>query len=227
MTLPVYSPDGMSLLLLAHITGGAGGVLFGYAAILLRKGGGPHRASGALFVVSMLVMGTFGALIGWLRDQPGNLFAGLFVAYLVLTGWNAARRRDGQVGRAEAAGMLLAVVMAGFGLWSGVTGVGSAAGAAGSFVFAGVALLAAAADWSVLRRRGLQGHRRLSRHLWRMSAALFMATGSFFLGQMDEIPAALRGPQLWALAFAPLVLMAFWMIRVRRGRPRKAVPAAA
>jgi uncharacterized membrane protein len=227
MTLPVYSPDGLSLLLLAHISGGAGGILFGYAAILLRKGGRLHRASGALFVASMLIMGTFGAMIGWLRDQPGNLFAGLFVAYLVLTGWMAARRRAGGTGHAEAAGFLLALLMAGYGVWSGVTGFGSAAGVTGSYVFAAVAGLAAAADWRAMRPGGLQGHRRLSRHLWRMSAALFMATGSFFLGQMDEIPVAFRGPHLWALAFAPLVLMAFWMFRVRRSWPRKAVPAAA
>lgn len=226
MTLPVYSPEGLSLLLLAHIAGGTGGIVFGYAAVFLRKGSPLHRASGKLFVGSMIVMGTFGALIGWLRDQPGNVFAGVFVAYLVLTAWVAGRRREGEIGGFERAAMLVALGLAALAFWSGVTGTGSAAGVIGSYVFGAVTLLAGAADWTVVRRRGLSGVNRISRHLWRMCAALFVATGSFFLGQMDEIPVALRGPHLWVLALAPLALLAFWMIRVRLGRPRKAVPAA-
>lgn len=226
MTLPVYSPEGLSLLLLAHIAGGTGGIVFGYAAVFLRKGSPLHRASGKLFVGSMIVMGSFGALIGWLRDQPGNVFAGVFVTYLVLTAWVAGRRREGEIGGFEPVAMLVALALAALGFWSGVMQTGSAAGVIGSYVFGAVALLAAAADWTVVRRRGLSGANRISRHLWRMCAALFIATGSFFLGQMDEIPVALRGPHLWVLALAPLALLAFWMIRVRLGRPRKAVPAA-
>ncbi|HYF22239.1 MAG TPA: hypothetical protein VD929_02470 [Caulobacteraceae bacterium] len=227
MTLPVYSPEGMSLLLLAHVAGGTGGIVFGYAAVFLRKGAPMHRACGALFVLSMLIMGLFGAIIGTLRDQPGNIFAGVFVAYLVLTAWAAARRGDGEVGRLETAAMAVAFGMAGLGFWGGVSGSGSAAGPTGSYVFGVVALLAALTDLKVVRRGGLAGTARISRHLWRMCAALFMATGSFFLGQMDEIPAALRGPHLWVLALAPLALLAFWMIRVRLGRSRNPVPAVA
>lgn len=226
MTLPVYSPEGLSLVLLAHIAGGAGGIVFGYAAVFLRKGSPPHRASGKLFVGSMLVMGTFGALIAGLRDQPGNVFAGVFVVYLVLTAWVAGRRREGEVGRFERVAMLLAFALAGLGFWGGAMAAGSPAAVTGSYIFGAVALLTAAADWTVIRRRGLSGVNRISRHLWRMCAALFVATGSFFLGQMDEIPVALRGPHLWVLALAPLALLVFWMIRVRLGRPRKAVPAA-
>jgi len=225
MTLPVYSPEGLSLLLLAHISGGTGALVFGYLAVFLRKGGRLHRLSGALFVVSMLIMGAFGALIGELRQQPGNVSAGLFVAYLVITAWVAARRRDGEAGRFESAALVLALALAATGVWRGVSEGG--ADATVSYVFAGVALLAAAADWTVLRQRGLSGEQRISRHLWRMCAALFIATGSFFLGQMDEIPAELRGPHLWVLALLPLALLVFWMIRVRLKRPRKAVPAVA
>jgi hypothetical protein len=49
-----------------------------------------------------------------------------------------------------------------------------------------------------------------------MGLALFIASASFFLGQPKVFPAPLRGsPILVALALAPLVLMIFWLLRVR------------
>jgi peptidoglycan/LPS O-acetylase OafA/YrhL len=84
------------------------------------------------------------------------------------------------------------------------------------FFLGGIALLASAGDFRVLRSRGIQGARRLARHLWRMCFAFFIATGSFFLGQADEIPEPLRfTPLLVILALAPLVIMLYWLWRVR------------
>ena len=49
-----------------------------------------------------------------------------------------------------------------------------------------------------------------------MCFAFFIATGSFFLGQQDVLPTAVRGsPILFVLAFAPFALMAVWLVRVR------------
>ena len=49
-----------------------------------------------------------------------------------------------------------------------------------------------------------------------MCFAFFIATGSFFLGQQDVLPQAVRGsPILFVLAFAPFAVMAFWLVRVR------------
>lgn len=54
------------------------------------------------------------------------------------------------------------------------------------------------------------------RHLWRMCFGLFIATGSFFLGQQQVFPAVLRGsPLLIVLAILPLVFLIFWLFRVR------------
>ncbi|HEX8622912.1 MAG TPA: hypothetical protein VF718_13175, partial [Allosphingosinicella sp.] len=40
--------------------------------------------------------------------------------------------------------------------------------------------------------------------------------GSFFLGQQDVLPEAVRGsPILFLLAFAPFGVMAFWLARLR------------
>src|SRR5256886_9587918 len=44
----------------------------------------------------------------------------------------------------------------------------------------------------------------------------FVATGSFFIGQMKFIPAPVRVvPLLFALGIAPLVVLLYWMCRVR------------
>ena len=52
-----------------------------------------------------------------------------------------------------------------------------------------------------------------------MCFALFIATGSFFLGQMKFIPEPIRiVPVISALAVAPLVILLYWMWRVRLRR---------
>lgn len=61
------------------------------------------------------------------------------------------------------------------------------------------------------------GPPRLVSHVRCMCGAFFIATGSFFLGQADEIPAALRVmPALTLLAFTPLMAMAYWVRRLKR-----------
>jgi len=83
-------------------------------------------------------------------------------------------------------------------------------------LFAGtIMLLAASGDLRALRAGGLRGPRRLARHLWRMCFGLFVATGWFFLGQMNFIPEPVRNvPLLLALAFAPIPFLIYWLWRV-------------
>jgi hypothetical protein len=83
------------------------------------------------------------------------------------------------------------------------------------FFFGGVALLAIAGDLRVMWIGGLQGAHRIARHLWRMCYSLFIASGSFFLGQAKVIPKPIRiFPVLTVLALLPLVLMLYWLARV-------------
>src|SRR5687768_9335419 len=84
------------------------------------------------------------------------------------------------------------------------------------FMFGLVALVAAVGDVRMIRAGGVQGSSRLVRHLWRMCWALWVAAASFFLGQADEFPAALRIPALLAVPpLTPLVVMLYWLWRVR------------
>jgi hypothetical protein len=66
-----------------------------------------------------------------------------------------------------------------------------------------------------------------------MCFGLFFATLSFFLGQQQVFPAFLRDSMfLTILAFLPLPVMIYWLIRVRFGNaykvqlPPTPVPAA-
>ena len=76
-----------------------------------------------------------------------------------------------------------------------------------------VVLLAAAGDGRMLVRGGVFGRQRISRHLWRMCFGLFIATGSFLAQRL--VIAFLGGPKILLLSALPLILMIFWLIRVR------------
>jgi hypothetical protein len=83
-------------------------------------------------------------------------------------------------------------------------------------VAAGLSALAGLSDIRAFLRRRLTPAQRISRHLWRMCFAFFIATGSFFLGQQDILPAAVRGsPILFLLGFAPFGVMVWWLVRIR------------
>ena len=68
----------------------------------------------------------------------------------------------------------------------------------------------------MILRRGVTGAQRIARHLWRLCFALFIAAGSFFLGQPQVFPVSLRGsPLLILVSVAPLGFLLFWLVRVR------------
>src|SRR6202035_3182289 len=76
--------------------------------------------------------------------------------------------------------------------------------------------VAVVGDVRMLLHRGISGTRRIARHLWRMCFALFIAASSIFLARPHLFPAVLRKTgALFLLSFLPLILMIFWLIRVR------------
>ena len=89
--------------------------------------------------------------------------------------------------------------------------------AAGLYFFsASLALLAAVGDVRMLVRGGISGTQRLGRHLWRMCYAQFVAAASIFLARQQLFPAFLQKTGvLIFLSFLPLLVMIFWLLRVR------------
>jgi hypothetical protein len=197
---------------------------------------GTHRASGNVFFVSMLIMGAAGSYLAFRKGQMNNVFGGLLTIYLVATAWRTARRREGETGLfdwgALLAGLAVGVVVVAFGVQVFRNPTSTKDGIpAGMYFFMGsVALLAAAGDPRMLLRGGLFGAQRIARHLWRMCFGLFIASGSLFLGQQQVFPAAIRKANVLPfLAVLPLLLMIFWLFRVRftKTYKRESLPSAA
>ncbi len=228
---PWWLHAGAALILFLHIAGGTIAMLAGAAALALRKGGRPHRLSGHIFFGSMLVMAAIGAIVSPLlspvEGDPRwfDSLAGAFAFYLAATGWATVRRKPGTTGRFEIAALLfvlsIAAAAAAFGSMAAGRPSGSIAGygASGYYVFATLFALAAALDLNMIMRGGLSGVPRLSRHVWRMCLALFIALGAFFFGQQRVMPELVQGSPLLAIPpFATLGLMVFWLLRLRLAR---------
>ena len=208
----------LGTLLAAHIAGGILAIVAGAVAVTASKGGRLHRLAGIWFLGSMLVLGATAAVLEPFRTpEPGSPLVGLVVCYFVLTSWVAARRRDGTTGWFEIGACVAALGIAAATLWGGITGASTTpVGQGPVFALAGIFLLAGLLDLNVILRKTMTAAQRLSRHLWRMCFAFFIATGSFFLGQQDVMPQAVRGsPLLFLLAFAPFAVMAYWLVRIR------------
>jgi hypothetical protein len=214
-------------LLFLHIAGGMVGLLSGTVAMLYRKGSGGHRLSGDVFVVSMMIMGACGSILALMKHQPDNFFGGLVTFYMVTTGWLTGRNRQQETGLLDWGALVFALMLGGSLLTLSVlVASGQAARQPGVpigmyFFLAAITLLAAAGDVRRLARGGISGAPRLARHLWRMCFGLFIATGSFFLGKQEFFPAALRKQYLLVpMAVFPLVMLIYWLVRVRARKNR-------
>jgi len=210
-----------SPLLPVHISAGVVGILSGSAAMSFRKGSPRHALAGKVFVIAMMTMSSSAVYLALTKHQMGNVLGGTFAFYLVTTAWLTARRGDGETSLFDW-GALLIPLLVGIGLW--ISGLQVVYGHARStdgipvgmhFFMGSVRLLAAAGDIRMLVRGGVFRAKRIVRHLWRMCFGLFVATGSFFLGQQQVFPAWLRKTNvLFVPALLPLVLLIFWLFRV-------------
>jgi len=210
-----------SPLLPVHISAGVVGILSGTAAMSFRKGSPRHALAGKIFVIAMMTMSSSAVYLAFMKHQMGNVLGGTFAFYLVTTAWLTAKRGDGETSLFDW-GTLLIPLLVGIGLW--ISGLRVVYGHVKStdgvpvgmhFFMGSVMLLAAAGDIRMLVRGGAFGAKRIVRHLWRMCFGLFVATGSFFLGQQQVFPTWLRGsPALFVPALLPLALLIFWLFRV-------------
>jgi hypothetical protein len=224
-----------NVILVLHIAGGSVGIVSGAVALFARKGERLHRVAGTTFFVSMLIMATIGATASPFLPVPSmpNVVAGVMTFYLVATGWIAVKRKGGRIGRFEKAGLGVALALVAAGVSFVVMARNSASGTIGNtppqayFVFILIGAIAAAGDVRMIVRGSISGSARIARHLWRMTAALTIASGSFFLGQQRVMPVFMRGsPWLFVPVLVPLVLMIFWLIRVRFKSRRRVTWAA-
>ena len=218
----------MTPLLIVHIGAGSLGILSGYAAVSVRKGERPHRALGTVFFLSMLTVSALAVYLALFvppthsGGAPPNasVSVGILTFYLAATAWMTVKRKEGGVGLFEKGAVIavfgVVVALLIFGLRAASIPTARPGSYVPYFVFASFAAFAAAMDLKVILRGGISGAQRIARHLWRMCFALFFAAAFFFLGQQGSLPRFMHGsPLLFIPALAPLVLMFFWLFRVR------------
>jgi hypothetical protein len=225
-----YSPT-----LVVHICAGSLGLLSGTAAMSFRKGSPRHVLAGKVFVASMLTMAVVAVYLAITRHQPNNIGGGILTFYLIGTAWLTARRRDGETSRLDLVALLIPLALGILNWMNGLKVVRSGASSldgvpVGMIFFMGsVCLLAAAGDVRMLVRGGVFGAKRIARHLWRMCFGLFIAAGSFFLGPSNRplrllstvglgqhlSPALFSTTLYLILTLLPLILLIFWLVRVR------------
>ena len=208
-------------ILAVHIGMGTLGVLSGAAALLFRKGGGPHRAVGTVFVLAMVLMAATASILETMKPEPGFLVVGgLMTIYYVTTAWMAGRRKDGESGVFEivafiaALPLAVAFALAAYALATGAMKVPNPFFPYVLCLLVGGTTLAAVGDLSVIWRRGLIGAQRIARHLWRMCFGLFIAVGSFAAQGGRVLPPALRSYVLLAAIIIVLTVMFYWLVRV-------------
>ena len=218
-----------TLAFVLHIGGGAVGLVSGTLAAFAPKGGRLHRAAGTVFVGAMTVMAAFAAVLGVVLPDLVNLFIAVFVFYLVASAWMTVRRKEGAVGLAERILTVIALcLLAPFAILSFQLAAGlpplfkSTVPLEGPvliaiYSFTSVLAIAAIGDLKVVVAGGISGAPRIARHLWRMCLGLTLATGSAFTnGFARFLPGPYHVPPAFFLPqFLPLVLLIFWMIRVR------------
>ncbi len=227
---PVALPLPTLIAFVLHIAGGTIGLVSGTVAIVAAKGSPLHRLAGNIFFASMMVMAGFAVYLAVVRPgQIVNLVIAIFAAYLIATAWLAAKRTNGTVGRGEkfafAAGLL---ILAPFAVLSFQLAfhlpllINSAIPLEGPvlialYSFTGIIAIAVVSDAIVLINGGITGPARIARHLWRMCLGLTLATGSAFTNGLPRLlPGPMHVPAAFFLPqFIPVVLLIFWMIRVR------------
>lgn len=215
------------VILPAHILAGGLALAFGYTALYAAKGATLHRKSGILFVYAMVTMSLSGAFIATVKASAMsvNAVAGLLTFYFVTTALLTVRPRAQAYSWIDRAAVLLVLTVSalafnfGFGLLRS-----GRPETIPVFIFGAVGMLAAAGDIRMMRAGGIQGARRIARHLWRMCFAMWVAAASFFWGPPDRVPEVIRIPALQAIGvLLPVFVMLYWLwrLRARRGLRRQ------
>ena len=220
--LTLATANGLPFLALAfHAATGLIALAAGFMATAARKGGKWHRRSGLAFVYAIIAMGITATGIS-VYEGKETFTGGVITAYLVFTAYITVRPLPGAGRQVDIALMVLAFTLAAWGYTGAFTALGRPGNqiegvpAGMMFFMTTILLLAAIGDARMIRAGGILGPRRLARHLWRMFFGLFIASGSFFIGQMKFFPERIRiVPLLIVLGISPLVMLLYWMWRVR------------
>lgn len=209
------------MLVFFHILTGMVALISGALSFAVTKGSNSHKKFGLAFVLSMIVMAMSGALLAFLATEKLNMVAGLVTFYLVVTAYLTVHPPRNNARIVHSIFMALGFTIGFYAIYTGLTALNNGLSSIDGnpvqaiIVFGSVSLLAAALDIRVIAKGKLKYKWQLVRHVWRIGFAMLIATASFFLGQSQVIPEAMRN--IFTLA-GPVVLVlcltAYWVIRV-------------
>ena len=219
------------MLLSVHIAAASLALVVGTIAMLAKKGGWLHRRAGIIFVYAMVVMGVSASMLAFSKNPTDpNVLGGLMPLSFVGTALTTVRRQSVWTRGLDLSATTLALLLAAFCVYDGVQifnlpgRVRDGVPFLMPLLLAAVLLLAAHGDLRVRRLDAARAASRLTRHLWRMCFAFFIAAGSFF-SIRSRVAAILPEPFLsWPMRMLPIVLifaaMFYWMWRVRLRKHR-------
>jgi uncharacterized membrane protein len=220
------------MLLRVHIAAGGLAIILGAVALAASKGAKLHRRSGLLFVYAMLTMGISGSILALRQSLTNaNVLGGITAAYFVTTALTTVRPVSAWTRRLNRVALLVVTVISLVEIGLGFKALASPGGTINGvpffmlFFLATVTTLAAAGDLRMMRSGPLRAAPRLSRHLWRMCFALFIAAGSFFSIRervAKILPESFTTPAMRALPVALVFAAMFywlWRVRIRRMLP--------
>lgn len=196
----------------------------GAIALASVKGSASHRAAGTVFALAMLATaGSAIILAGFVNPTVPAFVEGLLAFYLAATAWATVLQAERTTSLVNYATLLIGLATVAAGVTIGLEAAASPKGlkdgipAAFFYAFAGLAAFGALFDVKVIAQGGVAGRFRITRHLWRMTAAFFLAVANFFAGNGSKIfPAEIvQTKLLLAPVLVTFLLLIFWIIRVR------------
>lgn len=186
-------------------------------ALSVIKGSRWHKLAGRYFSYTMMIMAISAMPLAIIEEKYFDALSGVLTLYLIATALYTFRPDNSNLNRWLTA--LAGTCIAGYlsieliGIQTGIRHTDAPSGA--GFVFATLLAMSIVGDFR-RRRNGLSHSGTLVRHLWRMHFALLMATASFFGARPHLFPEWMQQYQvLLALSVAPIILMAYWTVRIR------------
>ncbi|WP_105169074.1 hypothetical protein [Pseudoalteromonas sp. T1lg23B] len=216
-----------SMMLVGHIVAGTIAIFAGYIALFSQKGGKRHIKAGHWFVATMVLMTISGVVVAYIKPMTISVIAGVFTLYLVLTALAVFR---GEMQRNSGLNYVLMCVALTIGLYGfycvylvSQSPMGRFQGfAAEPFImFAVIAIVSAVLDFRYIKVKEISQRSRLTRHVWRMCFAMFIAVGSFVEQGLKRVSEDIRHfPLIEYADLIILLLMLYWLVRVNRLLPR-------
>ncbi len=218
---------------IVHVLLGIAAILAGCIALYAKKGQVTHIKFGHTFTGTMVFSSAIGGVLGLLKFSAFFIttLAGILSITLVLSGVLAVQRGKANTPRQERRiatlnGLnFLVIFSSGIFATQSLNGILFGFHAEDYFFLSAMAAIALCGDLRYFSSKTLTHANRLIRHLWRMCLGLFIAVGSAFTGPgMNAFPETIQNSGLLPLPeFIILIVMIFWLVRIRYFGNAKAV----